>query len=52
MESKKESRVEAVGTYWLVLDTEYGLDHHNNFLVLDISRNLVSIAKLDCHVQI
>ena len=42
----KESRVEAVGTYRLVLDTGFILDLHNVFLVPEISRNLISFSKL------
>lgn len=47
MGNRKESRVEAVGTYRLVLDTGFILDLPNTFYVPDISRNLVSVSKLD-----
>ena len=49
MGNKKESRVEAVGTYRLVLDTNHVLDLDNTFLVFSISRNLISVFKLDCN---
>ena len=39
--------VEAVGTYCLILDTGHHLDLFENFYVLSISRNLVSLSKLD-----
>ncbi|XXG72827.1 hypothetical protein AAC387_Pa07g1837 [Persea americana] len=47
MGNKKESRVEAIGTYRLVLDTGHVLDLDNTFLVPDISRNLISVSRLD-----
>ncbi|RWR73399.1 Gag-protease-integrase-RT-RNaseH polyprotein [Cinnamomum micranthum f. kanehirae] len=47
MGNRKESRVEAIGTYRLVLDTGFILDLHNTFFVPDISRNLISVSKLD-----
>jgi len=39
--------VEVVGTYRLILDTEFYLDMMNTFYVPSISRNLVSLSKLD-----
>ena len=39
--------VEAVGTYRLILDTEFHLDLFDTFYVPNISRNLVSLSKLD-----
>jgi len=39
--------VEAVGTYHLILDTGFHLDLFDTFYVPSISRNLVSLSKLD-----
>jgi len=39
--------VEVVGTYRLILDTRFYLDFIDTFYVLSISRNLVSLSKLD-----
>ena len=39
--------VEAVGTYRLILDTGFYLDLMDTFYVPSISRNLVSLSKLD-----
>jgi len=39
--------MEAVGTYRLILDTRFYLDLMNTFYVPSISRNLVSLSKLD-----
>ena len=47
MGNRQESRVEAIGTYRLVLDTGFSLDLHDTFYVPAISRNLISISKLD-----
>ena len=38
--------VETVGTYRLILDTEFHVDLFDTFYVPSISRNLVSLSKL------
>jgi len=40
-------QVEVVGTYRLILDTRFHLDLFDIFYVPIISRNLVSLSKLD-----
>jgi len=39
--------VEVVGTYYLILDTGFHLDLLDTFYVPSISKNLVSLSKLD-----
>lgn len=46
MGNRKESQVEAVGTYRPVLDIGFILNLHNVFFVLEISRNLIYVSKL------
>ncbi|KAA0031640.1 Retrovirus-related Pol polyprotein from transposon TNT 1-94 [Cucumis melo var. makuwa] len=43
--------VEAVGTYRLTLDTGHHLDLYGTFYVPSISRNLISLSKLDTSVE-
>ncbi|KAA0042825.1 Retrovirus-related Pol polyprotein from transposon TNT 1-94 [Cucumis melo var. makuwa] len=43
--------VEAVGTYRLTLDTGHHLDLFDTFYVPSISRNLISLSKLDTSVE-
>jgi len=47
MGNKEKVPVEAVGTYRLILDTGYHLDLMNTFYVPSITRNLISLSKLD-----
>ena len=48
MGNRKESRIKAIGTYKLLLDTRFILDLLNTFFALDIFKNLIYISKLDC----
>jgi len=47
MGNKEKVPVEAVGTYRLILDTGYHLDLMDTFYVPSITRNLISLSKLD-----
>ncbi|KAL0551495.1 hypothetical protein IC582_010583 [Cucumis melo] len=47
MGNRVKVSVEAVGTYHLTLDTEHHLDLFDTFYVPSISRNLISLSKLD-----
>jgi len=47
MGNKEKVLVEAVGTYRLILDTGYQLDLMDTFYVPSITRNLISLFKLD-----
>ena len=47
MGNKEKVSVEAIGTYRLILDTRYHLDLMDTFYVPSISRNLISLSKLD-----
>ena len=47
MGNRAKVQVEAIGTYRLVLDTGHHLDLFQTFYVPSVSRNLVSISKLD-----
>jgi len=47
MGNKEKISVEAVGTYRLILDTRYHLDLMDTFYVSSITRNLISLSKLD-----
>jgi len=47
MGSKEKVLVEVVETYHLILDTRYHLDLMDTFYVPSISRNLISLSKLD-----
>jgi hypothetical protein len=45
--NKLFSQVEAVGTFRLILKSEYVLDLDNVFFIPHFSRNLISVSKLD-----
>jgi len=47
MGNKEKVPVEAVGTYRLILNTGYHLDLMDTFYVPSITRNLISLSKLD-----
>ena len=47
MSNLSKSKVKAVGTYRLRLDTGHYLDLHDVFYVPSVSRNLISLPKLD-----
>jgi len=47
MGNKEKVQVEAVWTYHLILDTGFYLDLLDTFYVPSISRNLISLSKLD-----
>ena len=47
MENRVKALVEAVKTYCLILDTKYHLDLLKTLYVASVSRNLVSLSKLD-----
>ena len=47
MGNNEKILVEAVGTYRLILDTRYHLDLMDIFYVPSITRNLISLSKLD-----
>jgi len=47
MGNREKVPVEAVGTYRLILDTGFYLDLMDTFYVPSISKNLVSLSKLD-----
>ena len=47
MGNKEKVPVEAVRTYRLILDTGYHLDLMDTFYVPSITRNLISLSKLD-----
>jgi len=47
MGNREKVPMEVVGTYHLILDTGFYLDLMNTFYVPSISRNLVSLSKLD-----
>lgn len=47
MGNRVKAPVEAIGTYRLILDTEHHLDLFQTFYVPSISRNLISLPKLD-----
>ena len=47
MENREKVPVEAFGTYRLILDTGFYLDLLDTFYVPSISRNLISLSKLD-----
>ena len=47
MENRVKAPVEAIGTYRLILDTGNHLDLFQTLYVPSISRNLVSLSKLD-----
>ncbi|KAA0032875.1 Retrovirus-related Pol polyprotein from transposon TNT 1-94 [Cucumis melo var. makuwa] len=47
MENRVKVPVEAMGTYRLTLDTGHHLDLFDTFYVPSISRNLISLSKLD-----
>jgi len=47
MENREKVPVEAVRTYHLILDIGFHLDLLDTFYVLSISRNLISLSKLD-----
>ena len=47
MGNRVKASIEAIGTYRLFLDTSYHLDLFQTFYVPSISRNLVSLPKLD-----
>ncbi|TYK28192.1 Retrovirus-related Pol polyprotein from transposon TNT 1-94 [Cucumis melo var. makuwa] len=51
MGNKVKVPVEAVGTYRLTLDTGHHLDLFDTFYVPSISRNLISLSKLDTSVE-
>ena len=45
--NKEKVSVEAIRTYRLILDTRYHLDLMDTFYVPIITRNLISLSKLD-----
>jgi len=47
MGNKEKVPVEAIGTYRLILDTGYHLDLMGTFYLPSITRNLISLSKLD-----
>ena len=47
MGNREKVPVEAVGTYHLILNTGFYLDLLDTFYVPSISRNLISLSKLD-----
>ena len=47
MGNRMKAPVEGIGTYRLVLDTGYQLDLYDTLYVPSISRNLISLGKLD-----
>ena len=47
MGNRVKAPVEAIGTYRLILDTGHYLDLFETFYVHSISRNLLSMSKLD-----
>ena len=47
MGNRKKASIEGIGTYRLILDSGYHLDLPQNFYVPSLSRNLVSVLKLD-----
>ena len=47
MGNRNKAHVEAIGTYRLILDSGYHLDLFQTLYVPSISRNLVSVSKLD-----
>ena len=47
MGNQVKAPIEAIGTYRLILDTKYYLDLFQTLYVPSISRNLVSLSKLD-----
>lgn len=51
MGNQVKAPIEAIGTYRLVLETNYHLDLFQTFYVPSISRNLASLAKLDIDVD-
>ena len=50
MENQVRASIEAIGTYCLFLDTSHHLDLFQISYVPSISRNLVSLSKLDLDV--
>ena len=51
MGNQVKAPIEAIGTYRLVLETNYHLDLFQTFYIPSISRNLASLAKLDIDVD-
>ena len=47
MGNKVGAKVEAIGTYRLVLQFGFSLELANTFYVPSISRNLISMSRLD-----
>ena len=47
MENQKKAPIEGIGTYRLILDSGYYLDLPQTLYVPSLSRNLVSVSKLD-----
>ena len=42
-----KSSIEGIGTYHLILESEYVLDLYSTLYVPSLSRNLISVSKLD-----
>jgi len=47
MGNKEKVSVEAVGTYHLILDTGYHLNLMDTFYAPSVTKNLISLSKLD-----
>lgn len=47
MENQQESKVEAIDTFILVLNTGFQLDVNNTFYIPSIARTSISVARLD-----
>lgn len=47
MGNKMNTKIEGIGTYILILDTEYHIDLKSCLYVPGCARNLISVAKLD-----
>ena len=47
MKNRMKAKIEGIGTYYLVLDIGYHLDLFKTFYIPSISKNLVSLPKLD-----
>ena len=49
MGNRNKAPVEAIGTFRLILDSGFHLDLFETLYVPTISRNLISVSKLDCN---
>ena len=47
MENGMKSTIEGIGTYHLILESGYVLDLYSTLYVPSLSRNLISVSKLD-----